>query len=410
MTWEGRTYEIVDGITGQAEARRTVTQIYGPIREEVAKALEAIAAKFDYTVTSENYRSIIEACASALAELEKTRPVKDERKTPEEDAADNQALNEARERCDRENKAQAKATAAAIEANRGMFPWVERKREGQSDHAWTGCNIRNELALKFPGTKFSVTTEYGSVRVYWELGPTDERVKDVIGKYEMWGYSTDGAPEDEELKQKRIEHRAINTIVGGVRYLSTSRHIPPMTYNEVCKLLCEHLKIEFKSPQQHGTVEGEQPGDELGDYAYRLLRKTDWPAGATIKNIEDDPECPDPRCFWKLILKGAPMPAAASPGPNGAIIRRNLEHDGIEIAFPAKPEPEILARIKGAGFRWSSRSKVWYKKHSLEAWALAHRLLGITEGSAPAGEHPNPAPDRFDQQVEDNMARQCGLM
>lgn len=45
-----------------------------------------------------------------------------------------------------------------------------------------------------------------------------------------------------------------------------------------------------------------------------------------------------------------------------AVWRRNLEHDGIEVSFPSRPSPEIIAGLKSHGFRWSGRSRVWYAK------------------------------------------------
>ena len=61
----------------------------------------------------------------------------------------------------------------------------------------------------------------------------------------------------------------------------------------------------------------------------------------------------------------------------GAIVRKNEELGGVEIAFPTKPEPEILAQIKAHGFRWSSRAKVWYAKYSPSRWIEAHQLAGL---------------------------------
>jgi hypothetical protein len=34
--------------------------------------------------------------------------------------------------------------------------------------------------------------------------------------------------------------------------------------------------------------------------------------------------------------------------------------------------------LKAHGFRWSLRSKCWYKRQSAEAIAFAHRIAGVT--------------------------------
>jgi hypothetical protein len=124
-------------------------------------------------------------------------------------------------------------------------------------------------------------------------------------------------------------------------------------------------------------------------------------------------------------------PVLASVGQPGTpsayiIVRKNEEHNGVEIQFPGKPSPDVIARCKAAGFRWSFHSKVWYKKFGAYSWAQAHTIAGLPlpgerdpgEAAAPfvaelAREQELPveevAPDRFDMQVEDNMAAACGL-
>ena len=61
----------------------------------------------------------------------------------------------------------------------------------------------------------------------------------------------------------------------------------------------------------------------------------------------------------------------------GVMVRHNTEQGGVEIIFPSKPNAETLTNIKAAGFRWSSRSKVWYAKYSEAKWATAHTLAGL---------------------------------
>jgi diguanylate cyclase (GGDEF)-like protein len=49
-------------------------------------------------------------------------------------------------------------------------------------------------------------------------------------------------------------------------------------------------------------------------------------------------------------------------------IRRNAEHGGIEIQFSEKPSDSTIYSLKKAGYRWSSRQKVWYKKEKPGDW------------------------------------------
>ncbi len=58
----------------------------------------------------------------------------------------------------------------------------------------------------------------------------------------------------------------------------------------------------------------------------------------------------------------------ASGGNGGPVaemtIRKNVEMNGIEIVFPAKPERDVIDTIKGYGFRWSQRQGLWWKRYS----------------------------------------------
>jgi hypothetical protein len=66
-------------------------------------------------------------------------------------------------------------------------------------------------------------------------------------------------------------------------------------------------------------------------------------------------------------------PATAAPVRSGdnvnlkvdnITIRKNEEHNGIEVIFPAKPEASVIATLKSLGFRWSPRGGLWYTKYS----------------------------------------------
>jgi hypothetical protein len=46
----------------------------------------------------------------------------------------------------------------------------------------------------------------------------------------------------------------------------------------------------------------------------------------------------------------------------GVVIRRNAEHNGIELKFPDKPDGAVLTWLKAKHFRWSRYSKIWYCK------------------------------------------------
>ena len=64
-----------------------------------------------------------------------------------------------------------------------------------------------------------------------------------------------------------------------------------------------------------------------------------------------------------------------------ATITINNEKNGIEVAFTAKPETDVLTALKEAGFRWHRQKKVWYAKNTDERMTF---VQGIGEVSSTA--------------------------
>ena len=64
-----------------------------------------------------------------------------------------------------------------------------------------------------------------------------------------------------------------------------------------------------------------------------------------------------------------------------ATITINNEKNGIEVAFAAKPETDVLTALKEAGFRWHKQKKVWYAKNTDERMTF---VQGIGEVSSTA--------------------------
>lgn len=64
-------------------------------------------------------------------------------------------------------------------------------------------------------------------------------------------------------------------------------------------------------------------------------------------------------------------------------INLNQELNGIEITFEAKPAADILAALKGHGFRWSPKNKLWYAKNTAERFSFASSLGDVSTTAAP---------------------------
>lgn len=69
----------------------------------------------------------------------------------------------------------------------------------------------------------------------------------------------------------------------------------------------------------------------------------------------------------------------------------NQEHNGIELAFPSKPDRSIIDEMKERGFRWHNQKKVWFAKRTVEREVFAARLSGQRDLAAePTSKEPAP--------------------
>lgn len=59
-----------------------------------------------------------------------------------------------------------------------------------------------------------------------------------------------------------------------------------------------------------------------------------------------------------------------------AVYTLNAEKNGIEISFPGKPAAAVLDMLKTAGYRWSSRRRIWWSKQSAAAFEVAEKITG----------------------------------
>jgi hypothetical protein len=54
----------------------------------------------------------------------------------------------------------------------------------------------------------------------------------------------------------------------------------------------------------------------------------------------------------------------------------NTGKAGVEIRFSARPDANVLARLKANGWRWSRFAACWYQKDSEEARQFAEAFAG----------------------------------
>lgn len=140
------------------------------------------------------------ATAEEIAELRAFAVSEGERKRIEADAA-------------------AKKFAAEVEAMRAdprYSKLVKAGLDGFNGGTHVAKNLRIELKAAFAGVKFSIRSDYNSVRVAWVDGPTTAQVKALTGKYEAGHF--DGMDDSYHYRKT-----AFTTVYGSAQYVFESR-------------------------------------------------------------------------------------------------------------------------------------------------------------------------------------------
>jgi hypothetical protein len=86
LNWEGKTFVEVTGVKGGEENRWTMTEPFSSVREEVQQLHQEIGEQFEWTVTKQNAKEIVAAFAAIMEKAAESRPERDLRREPEEDA------------------------------------------------------------------------------------------------------------------------------------------------------------------------------------------------------------------------------------------------------------------------------------------------------------------------------------
>lgn len=175
INWEGRTYTELSGVIGGEEHSFSFTQVWGGQRADSIKAAADVAAKFDWTVTRDNYQAIIDECVRQVAELRKNRPVKDTRRTPEQEA----------ERIQRGKELAAKR--AAEEAERKAAHEVVMAEQRAKEQALRAASMppgyKGNLAIGSTGS-VRYSEEHDGVEIVFEQKPE----RNVLATCKRYGF------------------------------------------------------------------------------------------------------------------------------------------------------------------------------------------------------------------------------
>ncbi len=310
--------------------------------KDVQEFTEALPVMFDAS-------NMPEWSARAAAIIKKHMPVRDNRKTQAQYDADQAKYRQDEQEREEKRRQEKEIEATQAEEYLKLYPHlVPISKSGKSSHAAGSANIKAELERKFPGVTFSVKSDSfsggNSIDVKWQDGPTVKQVEEITGKY---SYGTfDGMTDIYNYDRDR----AFANTFGGAKYIHESRNETYEFYAEIAAGMGLNMNAEeIKRIAEHRDC------TELESRAWQQIRQA----------AQDIAKLPDP----------STVPAQAAPSTVGGVtVRRNPELNGIEILFSAKPEREVIDRLKAHGFRWSPKNKLWYAKQSDSRISFAESL------------------------------------
>ena len=366
------------GIIGQTEgynAERSYSttryQLCGenPTRADVTAVQEQIGEKYGWTVSRDNARDIVNDIEAALPALEAARAVEDNRKTAEQEASELAARvveNKAKQAEDDRRAQELRDITTAAYGEPGRTVHLS---PGETGIVAVLCfdNSHYQSDYYDGHARLGVPLLVGTMRSNHE---TEAAARSAIARFP-------GLSDEQHGWQWKTEKYSMghgNYLTGSGVDVDPALGATRTVYGSGGAVTRGHWEIQFTRGHQK-------------DEAFSVFR-----------GYYDTP---------------APQAPTDSPQQGGALgtVARNLEHDGVEIAFTDKPSDSLRYQLKAAGFRITRRPPWrWYKKYSAAAWAAACELAGVGNSENPTdGLHANEAPDRFDMQVEDNMAEAAGV-
>lgn len=128
-----------------------------------------------------------------------------------------------------------------------------------TDAVLVAKHIRQDLANAFPGQKFAVRkADYSTINIEWKDGPTQEEVKQIVGKHER-------ICSRDKWNDDLWEHNdtAFTSVFGGVDYISYYREAAPEN-----REISLYTKPELKQDKT-GTIKTK--GVQIIDYSEKAI-------------------------------------------------------------------------------------------------------------------------------------------
>lgn len=286
LATEHKQFIQLDGIVGGPERSHSYCSLFSQAkRDDVTAAETSIAEQFNYTITSENYKQIVTAVSAALPALKDNRPIEDKRRSPDEERLRLEQVDRDNKQRQIEQQAHNAEVAHIVVELKLQCPWAKTRDDSMSRQARAAANLRKELAIAFPNTKFSVRSDSASmcnsVTYGWTLGPTGNAVAAIADKYE---YGRFDGMQDLASNDTSAFGEAVEQVLGRAKYVTGSREIPTEVHDQIGRLLCEAQHVEFQGNNtQH--VFGQGDSRWLSDHVHELLARTSFPTNAEISGI-----------------------------------------------------------------------------------------------------------------------------
>lgn len=144
-------------------------------------------------------------------------------------------------------------------------------------------NLRRELKLAYPSVKFSITSDYNSVHIHWENGPTYDAVNKIGRKYEAGSF--DGMDDC----YKYDEDATFGDVFGDPKYVFPTRNYTVAALRQVW---AEDGRDPAQIPDNFSQVA--YTIDDIRERVMRLWGETDL----TGKVIEPPPAPKAQGPFW----------------------------------------------------------------------------------------------------------------
>lgn len=173
------------------------------------------------------------------------------------------ANNFIREREEEKNRAEEESKRAREEVIKKYGAIFDQPNgKYMTDAVLVAKHIRQDLANAFPGQKFSARkTDYSTIHIEWEDGPTREEVEQIAGKHER-------ICTRDRWNDDLWEHNdtAFTSVFGGVDYIFYDRETAPEN-----RKISLYTKPEPKQNKTNKTETVEAKGIQIIDYSEKSI-------------------------------------------------------------------------------------------------------------------------------------------